>query len=154
MFSIDYDKFLLQLLPSFLRKSKRFALLKTMVYPVKQVYQWFTNFRNDRLYNLNHNGQRYSIENVLNDRFDPVERRIYNTDGFTKDRIYIYGTLENKPIILLAVIFGSDDYSDTGVDTIVWVPNGIIISTDEMIELRSLIENYKIASKRFKVQRV
>lgn len=130
------------------------ALLKSMIYPVKQMYDHFMRYRSDKLYELNHNGQRYSIENVLNDRFDPVLRRIYNTDGLTKDRLYIYGTAEVKPIYLPHYVFGSDDYSDTGVDFIVWVPTAIIITMDEMIEFRSLVDKYKLDSKRYKVQRI
>lgn len=154
MFNIDFDKFLLQLLPSFLRKQKRVALLKSLIYPVRKMDEQFMQYRNDKLYELNHNGQRFSIENVLNDRFDPVQRRIYNTDGYTKDRLYIYGTTEAKPVYLPTYIYGSDDYADTGVDTIVWVPNAIAITVDEMVEMKALIDKYRISSKRFKIQRV
>ncbi|MBA4196593.1 MAG: hypothetical protein C0459_03470 [Chitinophaga sp.] len=154
MFSIDYDKFLLQLLPSFLRTPKRVSYLKTLLSASKQLYQKFIIYATQKNYELEHNGQRYSIENVLNDRFDPIQRRIYNSDGFNKDRIYIYGTIENKPLFLPKYIYGSDDYNDTGIDFIVWIPNAIVLSADDVLELNALVKKYKLDGKRFKTARI
>ena len=45
-------------------------------------------------------------------------------------------------------IHGDEDYSDTGVDFIVQVPNDIIFNINEM---KGLIDFYKLASKRYKI---
>lgn len=154
MFSIDYDKFLMQLTPGFLRRPKFLALMKTFVYPVKELYNLYVAYRAEVLYDLSHNGQVFSLENVLNDRFDNDERRIYITDGLTKERVYIYKRVEDKPFFLPKYIHTRGDYADTGVDFIVWVPNAIVITLEEMYELRAKVNRFKLDPKRYKVYRV
>ena len=155
MYNLDYNKLLLQLIPSFLRKDRLVGLMQSIVYPVKQLFDLFIKYRSERIYELNHSGQVYSMENVFNDRFDAEERRIYITDGFAKDRTYIYTRAENKPVFLGQVfLYNRGDYGDTGVDFIVWVPNAIVITLEEMYELRALVDKYRIAPKRYKIYRV
>jgi hypothetical protein len=118
------------------------------------LFEIFIEFRTQKLYELSHNGQVFSMENVLNDRFDTMERRIYITDGLTKDRMYAYTRDENKPLFLPKFVYTRGDYADSGVDFIVWVPNAIGITLEEMYELRAKVTKYKIDPKRYKVYRV
>lgn len=93
------------------------------------------------------------MEKVLNDKFDNTERRIYITDGFTKDRIYLYTPEELKTKFLGSLtLFNKDDYSDTGVDFIVWVPAGI--SGQTLIEMKAQIDFYRLTSKRFRIYNI
>ncbi|MDP1812327.1 MAG: hypothetical protein Q8K66_13075 [Sediminibacterium sp.] len=154
MFNFSFNKLQNQLLPSFLRTPVTVGWLQSLIYPVKNIYDQFIAYRLDKLYELEHNGQVFSLENVLNDRFDSVARRIYLTDGLTKNRIYIYTRNENKPFFLPKFIFNRGDYTDTGVDFIVWIPNAIVISLEEMYELRAKVNKYKTDPKRYKVYRV
>lgn len=154
MFSIDFDKFVLQLTSGILRRPRFMAFVKTAVYNIKELYNLFTAYRSETLYNLSHNGQVFSLENVLNDRFDNDERRIYITDGLTRDRLYIYTRVEDKPVFLPKYLYTRGDYADTGVDFIVWVPNAIAISLEEMYELRAKVNYFKLDPKRYKVYRV
>lgn len=155
MYNLDYNKLNEQVTPSFLRKDRLTGLLQSINFPVKQLFEIFKRFREAKIYELKHTGQVFSIENVLNDRFDPIERRIYITDGLTKDRTYIYTRDENKPVFLGNIfLYNRGDYADTGVDYIVWVPNAIVISLEEMYELRASVNKYKIDPKRFKVYRI
>ncbi len=155
MYNLDYNKLNEQVTPSFLRKDRITGLLQSINFPVKQLFEIFKKFREAKIYELKHTGQVFSVEKVLNDRFDPIERRIYITDGFTKDRTYIYTRDENKPVFLGSIfLYNRGDYADTGVDFIVWVPNAIVISLEEMYELRASVNKYKIDPKRFKVYRV
>ena len=153
MFNINYYKFLLQLIPVFLRTTVIVAFVDCLITPVKQLYGQFTTYRNNTLYELDHNGQVFSLQNVLNDRFDNTQRRIYITDGFTKERFYIHTRAENKPKFLKKYIHNRGDYVDTGVDFIVWIPVAIVISLEEMYELRALINKYRLDPKRYKVYR-
>jgi hypothetical protein len=154
MFNLDYNKLLLQLIPSFLRRPRMVGWLQSLIYPVKELFEIFIEFRTQKLYELSHNGQVFSMENVLNDRFDTMERRIYITDGLTKDRMYAYTRDENKPLFLPKFVYTRGDYADSGVDFIVWVPNAIGITLEEMYELRAKVTKYKIDPKRYKVYRV
>ncbi|MBC7399856.1 MAG: hypothetical protein H7289_07900 [Mucilaginibacter sp.] len=127
--------------------------MQALCFPLIQVYNQFTDNRISNLYKLSHNGQVFSLENALNDRFDNVLRRIYISDGFTKDRIYIFTPEELKPKFLGTLsIFNKDDYADTGVDFIVWIPAGI--TGQGLIEIKALIDFYKIAAKRFRIYNI
>jgi hypothetical protein len=154
MFNIDFNKFILQLLPLMFRRPVWYAWMKSLVYPVKEIYNQFIDFREAKKYQLNHNGQVFSMEDVLNDRFDNADRRIYLTDGLTKDRIYLYTREEDKSAFLPKFIYNRADYADSGVDFIVWVPNAIVITLEEMYELRAKVDLYRINPKRYKVYRV
>lgn len=156
MFNIDFDNLIAILLPAFLRKGKYFAWLKALCFPVVKLYDEFTSKRNADLYNIAHDSRVFSIQAVLNDRFDTEARRIYITDGFTKSRIYLYTRTENKPVYLAPSIplYNRGDYADTGVDFIVWVPTSVSLSAQDLIELSALVNKYKLASKRFKVYRI
>jgi hypothetical protein len=46
----------------------------------------------------------------------------------------------------------NEDYADTGVDFIVWVPIEII--TAQYYELVALIEFYKLGGKRYKIESI
>lgn len=153
MYNIDYYRFLLQLLPMLLRKPVMVAYMQVLIIPVVKLYNTFTEYREQTLYELAHNGQVYSMENVLNDRFDMVTRRIYITDGFAVERFYIYTRDEAKPQELPQYLYNPADYADTGVDFIVWVPKAVVVSDDEMVEMNALIKFYKLASKRYKIYR-
>lgn len=154
MFNVDFNKLILQLLPLMFRRPVWYAWMRSLVCPVKEKYTEFIAFRNDKLYQLQHNGQVFSMENVLNDRFDNGQRRIYITDGLTKDRVYLYTRDENKAAFLPKFIHNRADYADSGVDFIVWVPNAIVVTTEEMYEMRAKIDLYRADSKRYKVYRV
>ena len=121
-----------------------------MVSPLEQVLDWFTNSRRDNLYNLDHNSQKCYLRAVLNDRFDISSRRIRIEDGNKYKRQYIYTDGEQKPKFLGTMFLYDDaDYSDTGVDFIVLVPSDLQYNTYEM---QALLDFYKLASKRYKIQ--
>jgi len=155
MFNIDFDSLIAVCLPALLWKPKLFAWLKVLCYPVTKIYDEFMAKRDADLYNLRQDSRVFSMQAVFNDRFDNVSRRIYITDGFTKDRTYIYTPAEVKPLYLGSVpLYNPGDYADTGVDFIVWVPTIVSLSAQDLIELTALANNYKLAGKRFKVYRI
>ena len=110
----------------------------------------FNFSRNQNLYNLAYNGQVCYLRKVLNDRFDIAQRRIKIIDGNKYKREYIYTDGEKKPRFLGTIYLHDDaDYSDTGVDFVVLIPVGLNYNDYEM---RALIDFYKLASKRYKIQ--
>ena len=87
---------------------------------------------------------------ALNDKFDVSLRRIKITDGNRFQRQYIYTRGEQKPKFLGTIyLYERADYGDTGVDFIVLVPRGLLYNEFEM---KYLIDFYKLASKRYKIQ--
>ena len=121
-----------------------------MHFPLIKVVDDFNFNRNQNLYNLAHNGQVCYLRKALNDRFDIAQRRIKIIDGNKYKREYIYTDGEQKPRFLGTMYLRDDaDYSDTGVDFIVLIPAGLNYNDYEM---RALIDFYKLASKRYKIQ--
>lgn len=155
MYNIDFNRLVTWLLPGLITKPKFQSWLRGLIEPLKTIQKAFNKNRESNLYKLRHNSQVFSIVNVLNDRFDNGQRRIYITDGLTKDRIYIHTRQELKPLFLGQIfLWNRGDYADTGVDFIVWIPVQIFITPQDLIEVRALITYYKLSGKRFKIYRV
>ena len=152
--NIDFNKLILWLLPNFLRKPKTYAWLQTLCSPAVRLYGLFQAKRDANLYKLVHSSQVFSLQKVLNDRFDAAQRRIYITDSFAKDRLFIYTRAEDKPKHLGTLpLHNRSDYGDTGVDFIVWVPYAVPLTASSTYELKSLVDFYKLASKRYTLYR-
>ncbi len=120
------------------------------------MYSEFMVQRAADLYDIGHDSRVFSMEAVFNDAFDMVNRTIYITDGFNKNRIYLYTRTEAQPVFLNPSIplWNRADYADTGVDFIVWVPKAISMTVTDMIQLTALVNKYKLASKRYAIYRV
>ena len=150
-YHLNINKLSELLLPTFLRKEKMLAWLRALHFPLIKIVDDFNFNRNQNLYNLAHNGQVCYLRKALNDRFDVSERRIKITDGNRYKRQYIYTQGERKPKYLgVMYLRQNTDYADTGVDFIVEVPKGLKYNDYEM---KALIEFYKLASKRYKIQK-
>ncbi|WP_396177426.1 hypothetical protein [Flavobacterium sp.] len=152
-YSVDWNRLVLLLLPTFLRKPKTVAFLQALVAPISQLHYQWTLLRFDHYYKLYHNGQVCKLRKLLNDELDPALRRIYITDGNSFPRKYIYTRAENKPVFIGTMfIYQNDEYTNTGADFTVFVPAEIV--NTKIHELRALIEFYKLASKRYKIQAI
>jgi hypothetical protein len=151
----DYVK---KALPPFIRGAKLLAYLRALLAPLTSLGTLFNEHVSASRYLANFTGQEVYLEHLLNDNFDPVQRRIYIDDGvpailppfvFNKIEqrpVYVYNKAENKPLY----IFNKTEYG-VGNDFIVFVPNSILNTlTQTQIEATVLI--YKLASKQFSIQ--
>ena len=91
IYKVDFDKWILSVLPSFLRKNVIFAILRAMCAPIKSeksgLYARFILARKDHLYRLSHNGQVCYLRAALNDAFG-----LQPSKGFTiEDYVEIDG---------------------------------------------------------------
>lgn len=149
-YNLEINKLIELLTPTFLRKEKHLAWLRSLHFPLQKVLDDFLFERKQNLYNRSHNGQVCYLRKVLNDKFDISERRIKITDGNRFKRRYIYTRGEKKPLYLGKIyLYDRADYADAGVDFIVLVPKGLNYSSFEM---KSLIDFYRLASKRYKIE--
>lgn len=152
VFIIDFKRLVQLLLPTFLRKPKTVAWLQGITAPLRVLYADFTNNRAANIYKLSHNGQVCYLRKVLNDTFDPSLRRIKIVDGNRFQREYIYTEAEQQPKYLGTIYLRqSGDYSDSGVDFRVLVPDGFDIARN-FPQMRATIDFYRLASKRYKIQ--
>ena len=69
IFRVDFDKWVLSMLPSLLRRGVMFALCRASVAPIKTIYGRFMEKRKAHLYALTHNGQVCYLRAALNDAF-------------------------------------------------------------------------------------
>lgn len=155
MFNLDISKIIIWCLPVFLRKQKTFAFLSSLCDPLFTIYSEFINNRNKVLDGLNYDGRVYKLEKLLNINFDSEESRIEIIDGLTKDRIFVHTKIENKPVFIEdQFVFTEIEYGDSGEDFIVKAP--IEITTNPVIveQVKSVLNKYKLASKRYKIQTI
>ena len=152
-FNVNYKKLVLLLIPTFLRKPKLVAYLHCLTKPVDELYYQWKQKREDDWYKLKHNGQRCKLRKVLNDKLDSTLRRIYIDDGTSYPRKYIYTPAEQKPVYLGKMYIRSNsEYQNTGVDFIVFVPTEI--AETQIHYLRYLINYYKLAGKRYRIEKI
>jgi len=151
MYWCDWNKFVKLLLPTFLRKPVILALLRSCVKPVKTIHTEFLELKKEWDYRLNHDGRVFSLEKVLNDKFDAVERRIYITDTDFQDDVYV-GNVDNRDQVYISngidtIYIGSAPQYYAQADFIVHVPWHILFLRE--IDIRSTVVTYKIAGKTY-----
>lgn len=151
-FKVDYNKLAILLLPTFLRGQVMIGYLQALITPLVTIYDAWSVKRVTDIYKLNHNGQVCYLRKVLNDAFDPDQRRIKIGEGNQYERKYIYTSGEKQPKYLGRIyIRQSGDYADTGVDFRVVIPIGF--NLDQVIhQMKALIDFYKLAGKRYKIE--
>lgn len=152
-FEVDFKKLTVLLLTIALRKRKTIAFLHCLVKPIDDVYYQWKQKRQSDWYKLKHNGQRCKLRKVLNDKLDNIQRRIRIDDGTAFKRKYIYTSAEKKPVYLGKVFINSKtEFENTGVDFVVFVPKEII--EQNIHKLKFLINYYKLAGKRYRIEKL
>lgn len=153
-YKVDSDKLILLLLPTPWRNAKNFGYLKALISPLygsaQSVYDRWSNMRKDNLKKLSYNSQKCYLRGVLNDRYDPFERRITisNTSNKTKD--FIYTQAENLPVYLGTMWLEPEfNYEGSTVDFLVNVPQGIM--NLKINEIVATIEFYVLAGKSYQI---
>ncbi|WP_269221998.1 hypothetical protein [Flavobacterium sp. IMCC34518] len=150
-YDIDYNRFGILNLPTFLRKPIIVSWVQVLLTPIANLHYSWKQKRLSDWYKINHTGQVCLLRKVLNDTLDVAERRIYIGEGNSFPRKYIYTRAEKKPVFLGRMyIYQNSEYTNTGVDFIVFAPAEII--NTRIHELNALINFYKLASKRYKIQ--
>jgi len=150
-YKLDIERLTVMLLPTLSRKGRTMAWLRALTFPISQLYSKWAAFRDRNLYILAHSGQVVYLRKALNDSFDPTLRRIQIVDGNRFKPVYIFTNGEQKPLFDSPVYLSQEsDLADTGVDFIVLLPEDIQFNNFDMTEF---IDLYKIASKRYKIER-
>ena len=150
MYNLNIDKLLVLLTPTFLRKRKLVAWLRTLAMPLNKLLDDFKVHRERDLYNLTHNSQVCYLCKALNDEFDPQLRRIKIEDGTRNIRRYIYQRNVNRPLYLGRMfLYLRGNYIDGGVDFVVVLPRGLEY---DKYKLEALVNFYKLAGKRWTIR--
>ena len=154
IFNIDFNRLIGLLVPIRRRKPKMLHWLMALNAPVIELYNSFLQYRASTLYKLNYTPQVFSIENVLNDAFDRIQRRIYIEDGEYTFPVYFYDRNDDKPVRFpdrgddgAVRFYDRSSLLVSDVDFTVVLPQGLGLSDAEMIRLNALIDFYKLPDR-------
>jgi hypothetical protein len=149
-YKVDFDKLILLLLPTFLRKPVLFGYLKVLISPIASLHYRWSRMRDENLKKLSYNCQRCYFRGALNDKFDPVLRRITFDDTLGLQQDYIYTQAENLEVYLGTMWLEQDfNYAGSTVDYLVMVPRDIMNA--KLNEIVALIEFYNLAGKQYQI---
>lgn len=155
-FKIDWNILALDQIPIALRKPSVSAVAQIVLKPLNDLYYKWYNWRIDNIYKLEHTSQICYLRGSLNDKFDPVERRIYIGDGLLFDTQYIFTEaedidvwLETEPEDETVWLRTESETADTGLDFIVYVPEAIY--NTQLDGLHAHIKFYKAGGKRYNI---
>jgi hypothetical protein len=144
-FDINWNVFGVQNLPNKWRDVSSIQFVKVLLRPINDLYYKWYNWRLDNIYKLEHTNQICYLRGSLNDKYDPVERRIYIGNGLLFDTQYIFTEAEDETLWLRT----EAETADTGLDFIVYVPDTIY--NTRLVELEAHINFYKAGGKRYKI---
>jgi hypothetical protein len=132
------------------------AYLKALVAPLVNLHYTWHNLRIDNLYKIEHTGQICYLRGSLNDFFDPVERRIYITNGVERDGVFIATEAENYDVWIATEAEDETLWLTTesenvlsGLDYIVWVPQALY--DNQLPDITAHIDFYRVAGKRYAI---
>ncbi|BFM42665.1 hypothetical protein CFS9_13060 [Flavobacterium sp. CFS9] len=151
-YKVDWDKLILLLLPTFLRKPVLFGYVRSLITPIASLHYKWSRIREDNLKKLSYNGQRCYLRGALNDRCDSELRRIYIDEVPEPNLNYIYQPEENLDYYL-DTMYLDLDFTEGGeiVDFVVYVPNDLM---NKINEIKATLEFYKLAGKLYKIQTI
>lgn len=156
-YKIKYNKLVLLLLPTFLRKPATVSYLVALTQPIDTLYYAWYQERSRNIYKIAHTGQVCSLRGSLNDLFDPELKRIWIGNGQLNETTYIFTQGEAIEVFtnieaeaeLPLYIYTAAETADTGLDFIVYVPTAIVNA--QLYALRAHIEFYKAGGKRYAI---
>lgn len=152
MFNINTDQLIEDLLSPRLRTTTVLQILKSILLPIKSMIVMINTFRTATTLKLSYNGQVCSLERLLNDRFDPINRDIFITDAVSVYTVIAYPSEDvDRRIIISQTPMIAYDESIIGQNL-----NKFIVNIPESNEVRLLknqiiatVQLYKLAGKVF-----
>lgn len=149
-YKVDFDRLVLLLLPTFLRKLVLFGYIRALITPIASLHYKWSRMRDENLTKLSYNSQRCYLRKALNDKYDLELRRITIDGILGTAQDYIYTPAENLDVYLGIMYLEEDfNYSNSTVDFLVNVPGQLL--NDKINEITATINFYKLAGKSYKL---
>lgn len=155
-FDINWNVFGVQNLPNKWRDVVSIQFVKVMLRPLNDLYYKWYNWRIDNIYKLEHTTQICYLRGSLNDKFDPVQRRIWIGDGQFYDTVYIFTEAESRTVWLYTEVENDPiwlrtepETADSDLDFIVYVPEEIY--NTQIDGLKAHIKFYKQGGIRYDI---
>lgn len=157
-YNLNFKRLVLLLLPTFWRKPLLVSIGYAVIYPLSLIHADFMRFRADIKYRLSHNGQVCYLRALLNDNFDPENRRITVSDVDTNRENVFINRRETGLIKLIPrretgralFINRSGFVGSGGYDFLINMPFSLYQVTD-ILRFKAVVNNYKLASKRYNI---
>src|SRR5690606_6501043 len=137
-------------------KPRLAALVQIVLVPIATLHYTWKQWRGDNLYKIEHTGQICYLRKSLNDKFDPVERRIYIGDGQLNETLYIFTEAEAENVWMdnesepdTLWMHNEEETADTGLDFIVYVPEEVY--NTQIHGLKAHTDYYKAGGKRYAI---
>lgn len=159
VYTVDFRRFVHQLLPPALRKPKMIAFLHALLQPLRQLYIQFGIFHLSRRKEVSVTGQVICLEWLLNDRFNygqsgiwirhntPVQEAFFLFDeGYTEEAFDVHDEAEGKGPYL----YEDADMVPTDVNFIVLVPEALEFDEAEM---KAVVNNKKLYGSTYAIHR-
>lgn len=157
-YDVNFKRLALLLLPTFWRKPLIAAVTYAAVLPLNYLHTRFVLFQRSTDYRITHNGQVCRLRAVLNDQFDPVERRIDITEDVESIGPLILRERSEERAVLVSMRESGDGIivSRRGFEGAnaydFWVNIPLSLSDKvDTVRLRAIVDQYKLASKRFSI---
>lgn len=149
-YNVNWFKYVLLMLPTFLRKENLDAYLSSLIVPIAILHNDFLRNRKNNLDKLKYTGQVCYLRGALNDKYDPFLRRITIENPIQVPQNYIYTAQENKDVYL-GVMYIEQDFNYEGADVnfIVNVPSEVWQEYSNYII--SVIELYRLVGKTYRI---
>lgn len=160
IYNISYSRVALLLLPFIIRKKLLIAFLAALMRPLEDLNEEFGAYRNS--IDTSVNSQICYMRGMINDYFDYYERRIIvRTAPLNKDYYLLWQDQYNKPNMIY-----NEEYPETyqpyllnsdwqigtnNPDFEIVFPAGYELSKNEINQLTTLVNNHKLASKKFSI---
>ena len=156
-YQFDIDRWIIHQLPPVLRNSVVYAFLRTFVYPVKQLFETFSAYREAATRQLSFNAFTIYLQKWLNDVFFYTRDEIYITDEVypiaalsfaseAADPVYMTGA-DEVPSVALELYSTPPDDKIGGF--VVHVPAAMTSSDIAVVE--QWVNYYRFAGTQFRI---
>lgn len=160
VYRYDLSKLVKRLTPPRWRNAFNLNWYETLLSGIDYSQDRFNAFKDQSLIELSYNGQTIYLEKMLNDRFDPVARRIviqheddngvfWYLEGEGQPEQYLYTEPETGATI--TYLYGEGENSTglpDGIDFRVKAPSDL---SSLEVRMSSEINKYKLAGKQFEI---
>ena len=132
--------------------------IAALVAPIQTMNTWLWDYVQATRYKMYLTGQVLYLEHYLNDLFDPDLRRIFISDAVSAIAPFVFNKAENNPVYIFNKLEGEDPFylrniSDfsSQYDFIINVPSDITLSASLVNQMRSAVNYYKQAGKKYNI---
>lgn len=158
IFKITISK-LLELLPTVLRKDRALVILaNACLFPLRTIHSNFIGYSNDIASIMGYNSQTCYLRKMLNDLYDPTQRRIQVRNAERNEYLMIYRMEEQLPVMINrdgdgapTMIYRLDAINyDSRFDVL--LPTSFLNNTQLVRQIEASINGYRLATRYFNIK--